>query len=241
MQAPSPVVPQMKPQFQSDVEGLSYGAPGLQHPPGDHDTTVQALKQALLAQTAAESVKNHIGGLVQTSLGLKRNTPEEPAAADVEQGPKRPCFDSVAGTPGSPRSTSAQEEGKEAQDCVEAPFALMWIRYRMPRPFNHGAFGLKLRQVVTGSIKMAVVSNYMVDFKWLLSACPALLNASHLVLLHGDNQSGMRAQMQEAGVPACCKVCCKLVLLSIIPCLCSLVLHPCMLVSVESSGGECIV
>lgn len=172
---------------------------------------------ALLAQNAAKSVKSHMGCLSPDDVSLKRDTPEQPAlASGAHEDPKRPRLDDIvkdssafASDSAAPRATGTQEERGELRENVEAPFALMWIRYNMPQPFNHGAFGLKLRQVVTGAIKMAVVSNYMIDFKWLVTACPALLTASQLVVLHGDNQSGLKSQMQEASVPACCKVCCR--------------------------------
>ena len=172
---------------------------------------------ALLAQNAAKSVKNHMGWSSPDNVSLKRDTPEQPAlASGAHEDPKRPRLDDIvkdssafASDSAAPRATGTQKEHGEPQENVEAPFALMWIRYNMPQPFNHGAFGLKLRQVVTGAIKMAVVSNYMIDFKWLVTACPALLTASQLVVLHGDNQSGLKSQMQEASVPACCKVCCR--------------------------------
>ena len=46
--------------------------------------------------------------------------------------------------------------------------------------------GCRLRDVVHGSMKWVLASNYMVDMTWLLSACPHLLQAHQLVIVHGE-------------------------------------------------------
>lgn len=43
-----------------------------------------------------------------------------------------------------------------------------------------------LADLVRGPMKMVLASNYMMDFKWLLSACPDLRNAQRLLLVHGE-------------------------------------------------------
>ncbi len=43
-------------------------------------------------------------------------------------------------------------------------------------------------------------SNYMVDMPWLLEACPALLTAEHLVMVHGGNETA--PGLQEAAMRA---------------------------------------
>lgn len=226
MQVSSPSIPQLNPPAQQDLLQLQPNAPQLQHlANAAHNissSTLQpsTLKQALLAQAAAQSVQSHMEG----RSSQKRNTPEEPALANGAETVKRPRFESTS-VQASPRTCGAQGGECEAEEYVESPFALMWIRMNMPRPFNHGAFGVKLRQVVTGDIRMAVVSNFMVDFKWLVTACPALLSASQIVLLHGDNQSALRGQMQEVGVPAGCKVCCQVHVLENPPRCGILILH----------------
>lgn len=140
-----------------------------------------------------------------SNTGLKRSTPSEPTQHEDASPVKQPRYDETAQALAG--SSKAHNSGKETDSCEEAPFALLWIRYNMKRPFNHGAFGVKLGQVVRGSIKLAVVSNYMIDLKWLVSACPDLANAAQVCLLHGDSQTSFHAQaLQEAGFPASCKV-----------------------------------
>ena len=46
--------------------------------------------------------------------------------------------------------------------------------------------GCRLRDVVHGSMKWVLASNFMVDMTWLLSACPHLLQAQQLVIVHGE-------------------------------------------------------
>jgi hypothetical protein len=37
-----------------------------------------------------------------------------------------------------------------------------------------------------------LVSNYMLDFRWLLSACPELHGVPGIVLVHGEKPGGER-------------------------------------------------
>lgn len=56
----------------------------------------------------------------------------------------------------------------------------------IPQWANQGFLGLKLGDLVRGSMQWALISNYMIDFAWLLSACPDLLTAGKLVVVHGE-------------------------------------------------------
>lgn len=51
---------------------------------------------------------------------------------------------------------------------------------------NEGFLGVGLADLVRGPMKLVLASNYMMDFKWLLSACPDLRNAQRLLLVHGE-------------------------------------------------------
>lgn len=46
--------------------------------------------------------------------------------------------------------------------------------------------GCRLQDIVHGSMKWVLASNFMVDMTWLLSACPQLLQAHQLVIVHGE-------------------------------------------------------
>lgn len=141
-------------------------------------------------------------GGVATGVAAKRNSVQIPGWGAGGAGKRaRVAADGAAGA-----VEDVAEEPGDAAEYEEAPFALMWIRMKMPRPFNHGCFGVKLRQVVRGSIELAVVSNYMVDVKFLLSACPELRRAKQMVLLHGEATSRMRGLVAEAGIPSSMQV-----------------------------------
>lgn len=45
---------------------------------------------------------------------------------------------------------------------------------------------MTLSSVVCGDMKWVLVSNYMVDFRWLLSRCPDLMKAEQILLVHGE-------------------------------------------------------
>ncbi|GAB4821749.1 hypothetical protein N2152v2_008795 [Parachlorella kessleri] len=86
-----------------------------------------------------------------------------------------------------------------------APFHLLRVRPGPGRSIedwaNEGFLGLRLADLVRGEMKWALVSNYMVDLRWLLSACPDLARAQRLILVHGEGGS-TRAQQIEADVDA---------------------------------------
>jgi hypothetical protein len=94
----------------------------------------------------------------------------------------------------------AQKAAESPENATEAPFGLLWVRYNLPLPCNHGAFGVKLRQLVCGDMQLALISNYMINLTWLLSACPELSNAQKLIVVHGMDPSVMQEQVRE-GIP----------------------------------------
>ncbi len=55
-----------------------------------------------------------------------------------------------------------------------------------------GCLGLAMNEIVSGDIVWALVSNYMIDFQWLLGACPALCTAGSVLILQGDKPSPER-------------------------------------------------
>ena len=55
---------------------------------------------------------------------------------------------------------------------------------------HRGIFGARLSRLVSGDLKTAFVSNYMVDLPWMLSAMPCLLGAARrngLIIAHGES------------------------------------------------------
>lgn len=182
---------------QSQVQSESAREPPAAAPGGPlHGAVVTS---GFVPDTAAAASGVDAGG------AAKRGSSVHLPGWERAQGDKRArLLDRVDGA-----DSEAAEGGAgaaDAADCAEAPFALMWIRYKMPAPLNHGCFGVKLRQVVRGNIELAVVSNYMVDVRWLLSACPDLRRAKEVVVLHGEASSRMRGLVADAGLPSMMQV-----------------------------------
>lgn len=52
---------------------------------------------------------------------------------------------------------------------------------------NEGFLGVGLAYLVRGDMRWCLISNYMLDFAWLLSACPDLARAPRLLVVHGEH------------------------------------------------------
>eukprot|EP00850_Spirogloea_muscicola_P001449 SM000005S17246 [mRNA] locus=s5:995817:999986:+ [translate_table: standard] len=65
----------------------------------------------------------------------------------------------------------------------------------LPEWANDGCVGIT--EVIQGDIQWAVLSNYMVDLKWLLPACPLLRRIRRVVMVHGEDKSLPRLQAEK--------------------------------------------
>ncbi|XP_042517578.1 tyrosyl-DNA phosphodiesterase 1 isoform X2 [Macadamia integrifolia] len=45
---------------------------------------------------------------------------------------------------------------------------------------------VSIRDVIQGNVLVAILSNYMVDIDWLISACPAIKKIPHVLVIHGE-------------------------------------------------------
>ena len=77
-----------------------------------------------------------------------------------------------------------------------------WAKIRMA--WCRGAGGCRLQDVVQGSMQWVLASNFMVDMTWLLSACPDLLQAQQLVLVHGEHTPDRYAPGFLPNLLLCC-------------------------------------
>ncbi|PSR98436.1 Tyrosyl-DNA phosphodiesterase [Actinidia chinensis var. chinensis] len=50
---------------------------------------------------------------------------------------------------------------------------------------------VSLGDVIQGNVLMAVLSNYMVDMDWLISACPKLKKVPHVLVIHGESDGSL--------------------------------------------------
>lgn len=104
-----------------------------------------------------------------------------------------------------------QKRRKKDDDVVKKctlPFQLLKTR-GIPKKFQHGPLGFDLAQHVSGDIKVAFVSNYMMDIPWLVDTCPDLFFSDKLVLVHGQQgaNGAMRKQLKMLGVEDADVVC----------------------------------
>lgn len=84
----------------------------------------------------------------------------------------------------------ASAGSQEIPVLSNAPFSLMWVRnLGTDIGYNRGALGVQLKDLVSGNIHTAFVSNYMIDFPWLLSSCPELHRVQNLIVVHGEQGS----------------------------------------------------
>lgn len=81
------------------------------------------------------------------------------------------------------------------------PFQLLKTR-GIPKEYQQGPLGFDMAQHVSGDIKAAFVSNYMMDIPWLVDTCPDLFFSDILVLAHGMQgaSEGMKKQLKMLGV-----------------------------------------
>ncbi|KAK9840422.1 hypothetical protein WJX74_009663 [Apatococcus lobatus] len=82
-----------------------------------------------------------------------------------------------------------------------SPFGLLKVQ-GLPDWANRDSLGLSMDELVSGSIEWALLSNYMIDFGWLLQACPALCTVKDLLILQGDRPSAERLEQQKATATA---------------------------------------
>ena len=60
---------------------------------------------------------------------------------------------------------------------------------------------MKLKDLVCGDMEWALVSNYMIDMGWVLSACPALARVGALVVVHGEKHDKRYGQSTSNRFP----------------------------------------
>ncbi|XP_010317667.1 tyrosyl-DNA phosphodiesterase 1 [Solanum lycopersicum] len=67
-------------------------------------------------------------------------------------------------------------------------FRLMRVR-ELPAWANSEA--VSINDVIQGNVLVAILSNYMVDMDWLLSACPTLKRIPNVLVIHGEGDGTM--------------------------------------------------
>lgn len=74
--------------------------------------------------------------------------------------------------------------GSSSQSALFSCLSCSWA--------DEGFLGVRLKDLLRGGMLWCLVSNYMLDFRWLLSACPELHGVPRIVLVHGEKPGGER-------------------------------------------------
>ncbi|XP_073061478.1 tyrosyl-DNA phosphodiesterase 1 isoform X2 [Primulina eburnea] len=82
------------------------------------------------------------------------------------------------------------------QDSSEDTLCFQNSKYKLPLAFKllrvkelqewANANTVSISDVVRGDVLIAILSNYMVDIDWLLSACPTIKRVPHVLVIHGE-------------------------------------------------------
>ncbi|KAK9862018.1 hypothetical protein WJX84_001427 [Apatococcus fuscideae] len=111
----------------------------------------------------------------------------QPSASDYRfYIPSRQAATAVtlAATPSNARPAKrARMQDLDPPRC--SPFGLLKVE-GIPDWANKDCLGMNLKELVSGQIRWAMVSNYMINMKLLLRLCPALCSAEDLLIAQGD-------------------------------------------------------
>ncbi|KAI3698104.1 hypothetical protein L6452_31216 [Arctium lappa] len=86
---------------------------------------------------------------------------------------------------------------KPPKDKLPQTFRLMRVKGLQPWA---NTSSVSVGDVIQGNVLIAVLSNYMVDIDWLISACPTLKNVPHVLVVHGESDG--RQEHMKRNKPA---------------------------------------
>lgn len=163
---------------------------------GRQTTTTFLIRQHVspapsLQPTLAEPDQDDLAAMIASALA--------DSAADVLQPPAKRMRHSGL----SSQVPRASQHGQP----MKGGFCLLHVQ-GLQDTANRGMLGASLSDLLQGDMQWVLVSNYMVDMAWLLHACPGLLSAKQLIVVHGEKgHSGLniraqniKATLQHAGL-----------------------------------------
>lgn len=112
-------------------------------------------------------------------FGRKKTRDISEEAALVKQSQKK-CQESNGKKMES--SSEGIRQFKVSNDKIPFTFRLLRVQ-ELPAWANTNAVSI---DVIQGNVLLAILSNYMVDIDWLLSACPMLKKVPHALVIHGE-------------------------------------------------------
>nr|GLL28779.1 tyrosyl-DNA phosphodiesterase 1 [Ipomoea trifida] len=96
---------------------------------------------------------------------------------------------------------SSKNDGQETESSEEAIRHFVVPKDKLPQTFRllrvrelpawANTNAVSIHDVIQGDVLVAILSNYMVDIDWLLSACPALKKIPQVLVVHGEGDGTM--------------------------------------------------
>ncbi|KAL0363254.1 UNVERIFIED_CONTAM: Tyrosyl-DNA phosphodiesterase 1 [Sesamum calycinum] len=100
-----------------------------------------------------------------------------------EEAVLRNSNDALVDNKGTNTSSEGIRQFQISKDKLPSVFRLLRVK-ELPEWANRNA--VSISDVIQGDVLLAILSNYMVDIDWLLSACPALKRVPNVLVIHGE-------------------------------------------------------
>ncbi|CAN4109750.1 unnamed protein product [Withania somnifera] len=91
-------------------------------------------------------------------------------------------------------SAEAIRQFRVPKNKLPLTFRLMRVR-ELPGWANSEA--VSISDVIQGNVLVAILSNYMVDMDWLLSACPTLKRIPNVLVVHGEGDGALESMKRS--------------------------------------------
>ncbi|KAF8669111.1 hypothetical protein HU200_051435 [Digitaria exilis] len=88
----------------------------------------------------------------------------------------------------SKRSNGRMHSVGPSNDVPSLTFRLMRVQGLQPWA---NSSSVTVQDVIQGDVLLAVLSDYMVDIDWLLTACPSLRKVPHVLVIHGEDGASL--------------------------------------------------
>ncbi|XP_020096717.1 tyrosyl-DNA phosphodiesterase 1 isoform X2 [Ananas comosus] len=144
----------------------------------------------------------------EDSLAVKRNRQilEDEALARTLQSNFAQDNATVSDISGSSQSKPANTIDSKMDKVHPLSIPKEWLPliFRLMRvqglPAWANSSSVTIQDVIQGNVLVAVLSNYMVDIDWLLSACPDLKKIPHVLVVHGEGGASLE-RLQKTKPP----------------------------------------
>ncbi|XP_062189183.1 tyrosyl-DNA phosphodiesterase 1 isoform X3 [Phragmites australis] len=151
-----------------DLSGLKKGKRHSEEDSAAVKRNRQIMEDEALARTLQESIAE-----------------ESTTVSDMASGQTLSPLDSAGS---SKRSNERIHSVGPLKDVLSLTFRLMRVQ-GLPSWANTSS--VTVQDVIQGEVLLAVLSDYMVDIDWLLTACPSLRRVPHVLVIHGEDGASL--------------------------------------------------